>query len=250
MQRILAADYRISQLSLSSTPTTNTTSTAPTTSNNSSSSEDRITFSSSTSPATPQASGPSSIPPASSTEALLQELEMPSTSSGVTRSRFHPYSRWMLRSRSSAAANLLPLAETAAALSIPLVRIDDVSPDESRDPWESSSSNSATIRTRPRSPPLPEIHQVLNANAATVNERFNLFGSAGGLLSADRAPQLRHPPPHHIWFSGGVGWPMAGPNPELGLLTSVGALNLTYRIQCWNFSNLDLPKLKDGELTT
>jgi len=67
------------------------------------------------------------------------------------------------------------------------------------------------------------------------------------LLSADRAPQLRHPPPHHIWFSGGVGWPMAGPNPELGLLTSVGALNLTYRIQCWNFSNLDLPNLKDAQ---
>ncbi|KAI1304191.1 Activating molecule in BECN1-regulated autophagy protein 1 [Halotydeus destructor] len=226
MQRILAADYRLTQLTLSNTQTSSTVSStlAPTTS--------------STDPTTPEPQA--------------------NTSSGL--SRFHPYSRWMIRSRNAPAtvtsASADDEAVTAAMSSaiqryrdrrdsssytIPLVRISSANDDE-----DVQDLNLPPVaRERPRSPPMPEIQQVLNSissSSSAASERFNFAAAAERRQSA--ALGSGPPPLAHLWFPGISGWGgVSGTGAEFGLLHGP---NIHYRIQCWDFSKLTLPNLKDA----
>ncbi|RWS21664.1 activating molecule in BECN1-regulated autophagy protein 1-like protein [Leptotrombidium deliense] len=225
MQRILAADYRLTQLTLSNS-SLNSSSNNEERDRRSSTSSDSETQepvhkrskNSNTERETRTRSSHSSSPE--------RRDPVPSTSSGITRPRYE-YNRWLVRSRSSNSTNSPDVF--TSGFSIPTVRVSG--PESSDENQEQRSQ-----RLRPRSPPLSEIHQVLNSS---VNERFNVpfFGPQSSLNN----PTM---PSQHIWFSGG---PLSAVSGFSDLRIIGGGGNFNYRIQCWNFSRCELPNLKDAQ---
>lgn len=251
MHQILTRDYRLSQLTLSSAQNGGSASTASNSqshSNQSSYSEEATTSRAATmSPASP---------PSASSESQAGESSSGSLSS--SRSRFHPYNRFMLmRSRSSVSASSTSSSDSSTNFSIPLVRVsgpEDLSPTTEEQP-ESVFVREAFSRERPRSPPLPEIQNLLSYNTAAVPAAqpmpANVSPAAPDVrlrlnaVLGDGSPGARSGA--HLWFQGPPlpAWPGGQVGAELSWLGS--ASSLTYRLQCWDYRNLELPNLKDSQ---
>ena len=221
MQRILAVDYRIAQMifnNFSSLTQTNLNERSNTTYLNTNDSE-----STSELPQSVNTNSSESDVNYNDGDTMRDEdsdpsqNSVPSTSSGITRSRNTNFT-WAIRSRNA-----------SANFNIPTVRVS--APDNLE---RNDEANEPRARIRPRSPPLPEIHQVLHS---LPTERYSFF--------MPPTPPPTGPPSQHIWFSGGTpNWSLTG-YPELGIMG--GGSNFNFRIQCWNFSYFELPDLKDGK---
>ena len=283
MQRILAADYRLTQLTLSSN-------TPPSTSSNVS------TIASANATAEVVPSSNSSVGSSSSTTSNSATLDADSNISSASNSsmsslesdhvpvagpsrgrpsflrsdtnpipRYHPYSRWLIRNRTTSASSgnqtspsVQAMAETQATFSIPVVRVSSVADEENNDhdvDMSPDNSSDGYDLPRPRTPPLVEIQEVLQSrnrpnpfprrrdldnDRQPPTERYNVSGL--------RAPGGGGGPgqqPFHLWFpSAANAWPIHGSiNHELNLFQS--PVHLTYRVQCWDFSKFNLPNLKD-----
>ncbi|RWS08620.1 activating molecule in BECN1-regulated autophagy protein 1-like protein [Dinothrombium tinctorium] len=235
MQRILAADYRLTQLTL-----TNPTSLTTSSSGSSNSDENERSSTSSTSGAETRGEPAQKRPRNTSSDRDIRTRTshsssperrepVPSTSSGITRPRYE-YNRWLVRNRAGSNSTNSSDNNNAnkSCFNIPTVRISG--------PETNEENESRSPRIRPRSPPLPEIHQVLNSS---LSERFNvpIYGSQSSLNN----PGI---PSQHIWFSGG---PLSSVSGFSDLRLIGGGGNFNYRIQCWNFSRYELPNLKDAQ---
>lgn len=272
MQRILAADYRMTQITLNSSSPFHSPSFAD---NNSDSREPmspgrfttrdrngrppakrpRLSFfntAANSSMGSPSYSGTPDSPRNDSDDSDSRPEPIPSTSSGITRSRFEISSYpWLIRSRSirggsspssprssprstPSPVSLASSSQTSRStmFNIPTVRISG--PDNSSSIGSDDISDPRT-RHRPRSPPLPEIHQ-----SSPFSDRYSIF--------MPPTPPPNMAPSQHIWFS--LSSASAGLS-ELGVLSG-SAINNNYnsRIQCWNFSRFELPDLKDGKSKT
>lgn len=256
MQHILTRDYRLSQLSLTSAHNgrTGLSPSASTSSLN----QPQVT----TSRPVTETMSPASPPPSASSSAADAVLN--------SRSRFHPYNRFMLmRSRSSLSSSSTSSNNSDSAqsstFSIPLVRVsgpEDLSPTTDEQP-ESVFMRDAFARERPRSPPLPEIQQILSYSAAapaaasvSVSQNNNdppvPFQAAAAEVLVERM-RMRNPSDipaaarvgGHLWFQGPpLSWP-SQMGPELSWLGN--AASLSYRLQCWDYSKFELPNLKDAQ---
>lgn len=241
MQRILAADYRFTQLTLSNTPPFR----------EQRNSEDRAsgteTSTSTSTPTNRTSTQPQRKKMRLDDSNLLSEESnsqpAPSTSTGITRPRFS-LSRMPIR-----AANSVDESDfNSSSFTIPTVRISG--PESEED--ERNDSNS-----RPRSPPLPELQQTLNYSsrmpgfASALHDVHHIVNSSSSTserfhvpLSVPSVFMPPTPPPsigatQHIWFN------PSSLYPEFGILG--GGANLNYRIQCWDFSKFEFPNLKDGK---
>lgn len=263
MQRILAADYRLTQITLNSSSPFHSPSFVdhdsrepmspgryPTRDRNGNplAKRPRLSFSNAAPNSnieSPSNSGTPSSPRNDSDDNDSRQEPIPSTSSGITRSRL-----WLIRSRSintrggsspssprssprstPSPVSLASSSQTSRStiFNIPTVRISG--PDSSS-AIGSEDSSDPRIRHRPQSPPLPELHQ-----SSPFSDRFSVF------MPPTPPPNIA--PSQHIWFS--LSSASAGLS-ELGVLSG-SAINNNYnsRIQCWNFSRFELPDLKDGK---
>lgn len=218
MQRILAADYRLTQITLSSAQTSS------------------------------GGSGPSSSRGINSLPFDPPPLVSDESSSSARVRSFHPYNRWLIRSRSSSSSS------TDSSFNIPLVRVSG--PEDNGSPQEEQPEHlfvrEALGRDRPRSPPLPEIQQVLSSSIESSSHPLRILNNNPGnpppsssQIRAPRTNPLAHHPPSHLWFNAGtLPWPPG----ELGHGWLGGgslSCSLSYRLQCWDFASYDLPNLKE-----
>ena len=156
MQRILAADYRLTQITLNNAQPSNSTMREP----------EIVTESNRPSPDDDWRPPPTSLtlPPA----ALR----------GMSRGRYHPYTRWMLRNRSASSSSGSESSDSNGSFSIPSVRIsapDDISPSDEAP--EHVFIRESLAQNRPRSPPLSEIQSVIHgasSSAASAVSRVQL----------------------------------------------------------------------------
>ena len=160
---------------------------------------------------------------------------------------------------------------------------EDLSPaDEPQQP-EHIFVQEAFARERVRSPPLPEIQQILQVSlsraAAVASSSSSSSTTSNSLpiiiptsppeaspsvvsdpryhipLPSARGPSRlpfdgpsgrREVYPAHLWFSSGNGWQMT--NSEMGWFTGgPQAANVNYRLQCWDFSRFELPNIKNPD---
>ncbi|XP_074604087.1 activating molecule in BECN1-regulated autophagy protein 1-like [Brevipalpus obovatus] len=275
LQRILAADVRLNQLALNSSlfvPSSSNDNDSresispiryPARERNPSHTSKRPRLSLTQSATTSSVGSPSGSrapgsPRNDSDDSDSRQEPIPSTSSGITRPRYQS-NPWLFRSRSmrggggsspssprsSPRSTPSPVSYSSSGqtlrspmFNIPTVRI---SGPEGTGSWGVADDllDPRLARNRPRSPPLPEIHQVLHSTP--FSERYSV------LMPPTPPPNMSslHNPSPHIWLS--LSGASAG-HPELGVFSGPAIGNhCDSRIQCWNFSQFELPDLKDAQ---
>lgn len=316
MQRILAADYRLTQIALSNSSSGSSPSSSSPASLLSSLSQfaassgiDISNDSELIDSLTSSRSRPSLVLPSpvlsspSSSSTVTSSLGSSSGSSELSAGqRFHPYfsnnssatvgspslssrllgrpSSTVINSQSSSTSSHFGSSSASRNFSIPLLRVsepEDLSPlDESQPNMDHVFIQDIFGRERPRSPPLPEIQQVLqsvatSAAVASVSSSPVIIPSSplseSIILDPRRPPSIlqrrtprTHPitglpwssPANHLWFANN-----SGPNipaggwaapPDMGLFAPNAGGNQTHRLQCWDFSRFEVPDLRDSEI--